>query len=82
MDTTTYGYGHTKEAAALVREALKGTIFYASARAMRERLYKEGQHVTITAYRNYRHYTDNFIEVNLSSDPTCYIHLTLDEEKK
>jgi len=81
MDTTTYGYGHTKEAASLVRETLKGTIFYASAKAMRERLYKEGQHVTITSYRNYRHYTDNFIEVNLTSDPTCYIHLTLDEEK-
>lgn len=63
-------------------ETIKGTIFYASAKAMRERLYKEGQHVTITSFRNYRHITDNFVEVNLTSDPTCYIHLTLDEEKK
>ena len=60
---------------------LKGTVFYASAKAMRERYMKEGAHVTITSYRNYRHYTDNVIEVNLTSDPTCYIHLTLDEEK-
>ena len=56
---------------------LKGTIFYASAKAMRERLYKEGQTVTITSYRNYRHYSEKFIEVNLTSDPTCYVHMTL-----
>ena len=63
-------------------QPLKGTIFYASAKAMRERLYKEGQHVTITSYRNYRHYSDNFVEVNLTSDPTCYVHLTLDEAQE
>lgn len=63
-------------------ETLKGTVFYASAKAMRERYMKEGEHVTITAYRNYRHYSDNFVEVNLTSDPTCYVHLTLDEAQE
>jgi len=60
-------------------KTLTGTVFYASAKAMRERYMREGEHVTITSYRNYRHYSDDFIEVNLSSDPTNYIHLTLDK---
>jgi hypothetical protein len=60
-------------------KALTGTVFYASAKAMRERYMKEGEHVTITNYRNYRSLADNFVEVNLSSDPTNYIHLTLDQ---
>lgn len=60
-------------------KALKGTIYYASAKAMREHYYKEGQQVTISSYRNYRHYTDDFVEVNLTSDPTCYVHLQLSE---
>lgn len=59
---------------------LKGTVFYASGKAMRERYMKEGEHVTIKSYRSYRHYAPTFIEVNLTSDPTCYIHLTLDKE--
>jgi hypothetical protein len=60
-----------------MNKPLKGTIFYASAKAMREYLYKEGQVVTLTSYRNYRHYSEKFIEVNLTSDPTCYVHMTL-----
>lgn len=60
-------------------KTLSGTIFYASAKAMRERYMKEGEHITINSYRNYRHYKDNFVEVNLSDDPTNYIHLTLDQ---
>lgn len=60
-----------------MNKPLKGKIFYASAKAMRERFYKEGEQVTITSYRNYRHYSNKFVEINLSSDPTCYVHLQL-----
>lgn len=60
-------------------KALKGIVFYASAKAMRERYMKEGEHITVSSYRNYKHYTPEFVEVNLTSDPTCYIHLILDK---
>lgn len=69
------------EATGKVNKPLTGIVFYASAKAMRERYYREGEHVTVSAYRNYRHYSDNFIEVNLTSDPTSYIHLTLYKAK-
>jgi hypothetical protein len=86
-DTMIGGYYATeaeaREAiASLDRKAFTGTVYYASKKAQQDRYYREGEHVTVTGYHNAHYYGNNFVEINLDSSGTSYIHLTLDKPVK
>lgn len=54
---------------------LKGKIYYASKKAQHDRLYKEGRNVTVSNYHSLHYLSDKFVDINLDSSGTSYIHL-------
>lgn len=62
-------------------KALRGVVFYASKKAQQDRYIKEGLITTISSYKNYHvipsSNSDKFIEINLDSSGTSYVHMQL-----
>ena len=61
-----------------VNQTFKGTVFYASKDAQAKRLYKEGRHISTNLYHRAVMIESNFVQLDLDSTGTNYIHLTLD----
>lgn len=58
-------------------QPFKGTIYYASKKAQQDKLYKEGREVTVTNYHSAHYLGNNFMDIDLDSSGTNYIHLRL-----
>lgn len=60
---------------------IRGTVFYASKDAQKERLYKEGGTINTESYHRAVYLEDNFVQLDLDESGTNYVHVTIGETK-